>query len=99
MYVYKIIITIFITHIGKESNSQPDKGFSHRVVMSLVSGLEQKGYHVFTDNFYSSPTLYNDLRSNGFDATGTVRINRKGLSDEYKQKKLSKGTHNYYLTK
>lgn len=78
---------------GKENDSTPsDKGLSHRVVLSLVSGLENKGYHVFTDNFYSSPALFNDLRGKGFDATGTVRINRKGLSDKYKQMKLSKGT-------
>ena len=62
--------------------------------MSLSSGLAGKGYHIYTDNFYSSPALYLELHDKGFEATGTVRINRKGITKKFQQKKLAKGNTN-----
>ena len=52
---------------------------AHKVVMNLVEGLEGKGYHIFTDNFYSSPSLFSELHDRGFEACGTVRIDRVGI--------------------
>ena len=40
----------FLLLLGKERDSDPDKGLAHKVVMNLVEGLEGKGYHIFTDN-------------------------------------------------
>ena len=54
-------------------------GYTHAVVLELLKGLEGRGHHVFTDNFYSSPALFRDLRDLGFGACGTVRVNRRGL--------------------
>ena len=34
--------------------------------MELVSPLSNIGYRVYTDNYYSSPTLFLDLKDNGF---------------------------------
>ena len=48
-------------------------------MLELLKGLEGRGHHVFTDNFYSSPALFRDLRDLGFGACGTVRVNRRGL--------------------
>lgn len=60
--------------------------------MKLVEGLENKGHHVYCDNFYSSPTLFTDLRQAGFGACGTVRLNRLGLPMRIKSKaKMSRG--------
>ena len=80
-------------YTGKKTNDNPERGLAHQVVCNLVSGLEHKGirYHVFTDNFYSSPVLFRDLYQSGFEATGTVRTNRKGLSKSFQQSKLHKG--------
>ncbi|KAL5515954.1 hypothetical protein EMCRGX_G001206 [Ephydatia muelleri] len=59
--------------------------------MSLAKPLEGKGYHIYCDNFYTSPDLFADLQKAGFEACGTVRKNRKGLSATFKSIKLTKG--------
>ena len=58
--------------------------------MTLVSGLEGRGYLVYTDNFYTSPFLFTD-HHNGFDARGTVQLDRKGITKTFKKKVVSKG--------
>ena len=47
---------------------------------------------MYTDNFYMSPSLFIDLHDNGFDACGTVCIDRKGLTETFKKKIVSEGT-------
>ena len=47
--------------------------------MNLMNGMFRQGYHLFVDNFYSSPQLFSDLYDKGCMATGTVRENRKGF--------------------
>ena len=84
-------ITADLLCTGKENYSIPEKGLAHNVVLNLVSGLEQKGYHLHTDNFYSSPAIFLDLYGKGFEATGTVRVNRKRLSKQFQEAKLKKG--------
>lgn len=72
--------------IGKDESLQlGDRGHSHAIVMSLLEGLEGKGHHVFTDNYYSSPALFAELREKGFGACGTVRVNRRGIPAAMKQ--------------
>eukprot|EP00731_Ephydatia_muelleri_P022408 Em0014g999a len=66
-------------------------GLSHQVVMSLSRPLQHKGYHLYSDNFYSSPALFEELSKVGFLACGTVRSNRRGLSEVFKTKKLQRG--------
>ena len=68
------------------------KGLTYAVVMKLVEGLQNKGHHLYCDNFYSSPDLFTDLQRLGFGACGTVRLNRQGLPERIQcQSKLSKG--------
>ena len=45
--------------------------------MNLVEGLKNQGYIVYTDNFYSSPTLFHELAVKGFGAVGTLDPSRK----------------------
>ena len=52
---------------------------THAVVTKLVNPIRQQGHHVYTDNFYTSPQLFSDLREEGFGACGTLRLNRRGL--------------------
>ena len=59
--------------------------------MSLISDLNNKGFHIYVDNFYTSPTLFSDLHSHDFEACGTVRCDRKGLTDKFKSEKPAKG--------
>ena len=64
-----------------------DEGtITEAVVHRLLQGLENKGHHVFMDNFYSGPHLYKELKKKGFGACGTVRLNRKGMPAEWKGK-------------
>lgn len=55
-----------------------ENGLEYDVIMQLMEGLLDQGYHMFCDNFYSSPTLFNDLFDKGCFATGTVQENRVG---------------------
>ncbi len=64
---------------------------THAVVLKLAEGLRQKGHHLYVDKWYTSPTLFLDLKALGFGACGTVRTNRKGMPDEMKRGKLQKG--------
>ena len=57
---------------------------THAVVLKLLEGLEGRGHHIYTDNYYSSPALFGDLRHLGFCACGTVRMNRRGVPAEMK---------------
>ena len=42
-------------YCGKEEQGR--KPLGERVVVELLSGLENKGYHIYFYNFYTSPTL------------------------------------------
>ena len=67
-------------------------GLTYAVVLKLLEGLENKGHHLYCDNYYSSPTLFTDLRRLGFGACGTVRLNRRGLPEAIKsQSRMNKG--------
>lgn len=69
---------------------RPDLPFTSRVILHLVNALQsvtqQKGYHLYTDRFYSSVDLANELKANGVYLTGTVMLNRKGLPIKMKKK-------------
>ena len=60
-------------------------GLAYDVVMELIKPFANQGYLVFFDNFYTSPKLVNDLEKIGIGATGTLRINRSGVSDAVKK--------------
>ena len=63
---------------GKEAdNSHNQVGLCTKVVLDLLSGLENTGLELYTDNFYTSPILYNHLYNRGINACGTVRCDRK----------------------
>lgn len=67
-------------YTGREASST-EHSLAHRVVMELVDDkrLEQKGYIIYTDNFYSSPALFKTLADHGFGACGTARRDRKDI--------------------
>ena len=64
---------------------------THAVVLKLVEPICGRGHHVYMDNFYTSPRVFADLQSRGFGACGTVRLNRRGVPPEAKEK-LAKST-------
>ncbi|CAG2218487.1 unnamed protein product [Mytilus edulis] len=74
---------IKIIDIYPGRRATPQLHLASNVVKRCLQGaqLEGKGYHVYTDNFFSSPELFEDLFQNyGITAAcETVRINRRGL--------------------
>ncbi len=63
-------------------DQQHGKGLGHRVVMSLVQPLINLGHHVYCDNFFTSPALFDDLSEHQTGACGTIRSNRVGIPAE-----------------
>ena len=57
----------------------------------MVEGLENKGHHLYYDNYYTSPVLFFSLRTLGFGSCGTVRVDRRGMPKEVTTAKLKKG--------
>ena len=43
------------------------------------TGLLDRGHHIFMDNYYSSPELFEELHYHETFAAGTCRSNRKNL--------------------
>ena len=61
-------------YTGKNLDScGSDVGLCTRVVLELMSVLENYHKELFTDNYYTSPTLYMILYNSGVNACGTVR--------------------------
>ena len=61
-------------------------------MVNLISGLEGKGYHIYTGNFYCLPDLFYKLKRKGFEACRTVKINRLGIPKDFQQAPVPKGT-------
>ena len=77
-------------YCGKEEE-QGHEPLGERVVIELVSGLENKGYHVYFDNFCTSLTLCKRLFTLEFGSCGTIRIDWQGIPVTFKQAKPHKG--------
>lgn len=72
---------------GKDDSiSTTENGMTHAVAMKFVSPLKDRGHHVYTGNFYTSPCLFYELRASGFGACGTLTISRRGLPPAIKLK-------------
>ena len=52
--------------------------------MKFMSGHQRQGFHLFTDNFYTSVKPYSDLFAKGVYCCGTVTENRKGFPGSMK---------------
>lgn len=81
----------FNIYVGKDKTVTGSA--SRNVVMNLLkeSQLLHKGYCLFIDNWYSSPTLYRELYSMKTNVCGTARMNRKQMPQELKSQQLQKG--------
>ena len=66
----------FKIYMGQDRSEVPA---SMKAVTDLMhaAGLFEKGYQLYLDNWYSSPTLFHYLQSRKTEAIGTVRLTRK----------------------
>ncbi|XP_040912821.1 piggyBac transposable element-derived protein 4-like [Toxotes jaculatrix] len=69
----------FFIYTGR-STPKTGKGLSFDAVMSLVQkSFLGSGYHIYCDNFYTSPALFRHLHDLGFGACGTFRDTQVGI--------------------
>ena len=75
-------VSEFQVYVGKTGDSE--KGLGSRVVKDLTKKISKQYYHIYFDNFFSSPLLLVHLYEKGLYGCGTIRIHRKGFPDELK---------------
>lgn len=68
-----------------------EKSHSHDIVMKLLNGLLFEGRILFTDSFYTSVPLGEELLEKNTFICGTVKINKKFLPPQAKQKQKRGG--------
>ncbi len=79
----------FNIYIGKDAAEETSEhGLGYDVVMKLMEPYLGQGYHLYLDNFYTSPDLVKDLFLHGTPSTGTVKPSRKGFPDCLKDTKV-----------
>ncbi|XP_014486867.1 PREDICTED: piggyBac transposable element-derived protein 4-like isoform X2 [Dinoponera quadriceps] len=81
----------FKIYVGKDKTNTGSA--SRNVVINLLkeSRLLYKGYCLFIDYWYSSPSLYRELYNMRTNVCGTARMNRKEMPRELKLLQLEKG--------
>ena len=84
---------IFLSIQG-DTNYSPfydDFPITSKIVLTLIDELLDKGYCLYTDNFYTSPNLADYLAQRQINTIGTLRLNRIGVPKSVKEAKLKKG--------
>ena len=80
-------------YAGKKRGGAVEHGLTYDVVTKLCRPIYNNGHHVYMDNYFSSPELFNELANNQTGACGTLRLNRRGIPDRVKTAKPAKGDH------
>ncbi|XP_038071966.1 piggyBac transposable element-derived protein 4-like [Patiria miniata] len=75
-------------YTGQDKSDTPA---STKIVLDLNADLLGKGYTVFLDNWFSSPSLFLELHSHKTNVVGTVRKNRKDMPKDLCDLQLRKG--------
>ena len=89
-YMHNILL-----YAGKQTPllQLPTHSHTTKVVLTLVDYLQDKGHDLYTDRFYTSVELADELTKLGFSITGTIQKSRKFLPTKIKKlQKMSKGS-------
>ncbi|KAL6465510.1 hypothetical protein MHYP_G00256430 [Metynnis hypsauchen] len=77
-------------HVGKPGDDAAIAALGHRVVMSLVRGLEGRHHHLFMDSFFTSVPLLQRLMQDGLYACGPTNPYRRGYPDALRPRSVGK---------
>ena len=94
----------FNLYLGAAQSDRSEHGLAYDVVTTLVATLHHQNYQLYCDNFYSSPALFSHLLTLGITATGTVRVNRRGIPHavaelkNFLSKRSTSREKGYYIT-
>lgn len=69
----------FQIYKGRQENAPREGGLARRVVRDLTVGMDNTYHAIFTDNFYTSGTLADDMTARGLYLCGTLRKNAAGV--------------------
>ena len=64
---------------GIESRRANDIVLCTKVVLELMEKFDGSGLHLYIDNYYTGPTLYQHLYKHGINACGTSSSSRRGF--------------------
>ncbi|KAJ8949794.1 hypothetical protein NQ318_000492 [Aromia moschata] len=87
-----IIYTGSITEIGEIDEKF---GKSGNIVLTLTEKYWGKGHRLYTDNWYTSPLLFQFLFENKMNCCGTVKANRKFMPP-FDKKKAARGKYSIF---
>ena len=79
-------------YLGKNEARSNDVRVPTDVVLKLMDPLFKKGYNVTCDNYFTSLPLSVKLAQNNCSLVGTIRHNRKEISNILKTKQKLHGT-------
>jgi hypothetical protein len=87
-YVYVLIP--YYGSITTKCLMHPELTFTSRIVLELISKVQnvthEKGYHLYTDRFYTNLDLARELMKRKVHLTGTVQQNRKVCPNKCRKK-------------
>jgi len=87
----------FLVYTGKNTVLQsslitPDTPKTAPIVLELLEPLFGRGHTLWIDNFFNSPELARKLKiKHSTDCVGTLKLSRKNIPKEVKDKELEKG--------
>nr|XP_039264882.1 piggyBac transposable element-derived protein 4-like [Styela clava] len=88
-------------YTGKDPTSKPEIGLSSRVVRYLIEPYQGLYHHLYVDNFYTNPELFEYLLSKGVYACGTYRSNRTNFPTKLTISKIGsvpRGTNDWRVS-
>ena len=93
----------FLVYCGKgmfhQDDPHSDMPSTERIPAVLMESYLGKGYSLYTDNYYTSPTLAKFFTDNKTHLSGTVRTNRYDYPKDLIAEQLEKGTAAFYTNR
>ena len=68
----------FEVYQGKEEHPSP-LGSTYGTVMRMTAEYQHQQYFLFTDNWFTSPAVLDELKRRGIRCCGSVKRNRRGM--------------------